>query len=92
MRGREAGGGEGLHPWSDRAHDSGGGAPGDCGFAQNAFNRRQHPTIMGTKFQTMAEGARLATRGLWRSWLTLLAPTEHRGQQKAHPKLMAVRA
>ena len=37
----------------------------DCGFAQGAFTRRVHPTIMWAKLQAMAEGARLATRQLW---------------------------
>lgn len=37
----------------------------DCGFAQGAFTRRVHPTIMWAKLQTLAEGARLATKELW---------------------------
>jgi len=40
-------------------------AGADCGFAQGAFYARQHPTIMWTKFQALAEGARLATQRLW---------------------------
>lgn len=42
-------------------------AGADCGFAQGAFFRRQHPTIMWAKFQALAEGAALATKRLWRS-------------------------
>ena len=38
----------------------------DCGFAQGPFHRRVHPTIMWAKLEALAEGARLATRQLWR--------------------------
>src|SRR5579864_5606375 len=37
----------------------------DCGFAQEQFNRRVHPTIMWAKLEALAEGARLASRELW---------------------------
>jgi 5-methyltetrahydropteroyltriglutamate--homocysteine methyltransferase len=37
----------------------------DCGFAQEQFNRRVHPSIMWAKLEAMAEGARIATRELW---------------------------
>jgi 5-methyltetrahydropteroyltriglutamate--homocysteine methyltransferase len=37
----------------------------DCGFAQGPFHRRVHPSIMWAKLETLAEGARLATRALW---------------------------
>ncbi|HZO04691.1 MAG TPA: cobalamin-independent methionine synthase II family protein [Burkholderiales bacterium] len=37
----------------------------DCGFAQGPFHRRVHPSIMWAKLETLAEGARLATRELW---------------------------
>jgi len=37
----------------------------DCGFAQEQFNRRVHPTIMWAKLEAMAEGARLASKQLW---------------------------
>ena len=37
----------------------------DCGFAQGPFHRRVHPSIMWAKLQTLAEGAKLATRELW---------------------------
>jgi len=36
----------------------------DCGFAQGAFIRRVHPTIMWAKLEALAEGARLATKQL----------------------------
>jgi 5-methyltetrahydropteroyltriglutamate--homocysteine methyltransferase len=37
----------------------------DCGFAQGPFHRRVHPTIMWAKLESLAEGARIATRELW---------------------------
>ncbi len=37
----------------------------DCGFAQGPFHRRVHPTIMWAKLESLAEGARLASRKLW---------------------------
>jgi 5-methyltetrahydropteroyltriglutamate--homocysteine methyltransferase len=38
----------------------------DCGFAQGPFYRRVHPSIMWAKLKALAEGARLASRQLWR--------------------------
>jgi 5-methyltetrahydropteroyltriglutamate--homocysteine methyltransferase len=38
----------------------------DCGFAQGPFTRRVHPSIMWAKLRAITEGARLATRELWR--------------------------
>jgi 5-methyltetrahydropteroyltriglutamate--homocysteine methyltransferase len=38
----------------------------DCGFAQGPFHRRVHPSIMWAKLEALAEGARLASRTLWR--------------------------
>jgi 5-methyltetrahydropteroyltriglutamate--homocysteine methyltransferase len=38
----------------------------DCGFAQAQQLQRVHPQIMWAKFETLVEGARLATRELWR--------------------------
>ena len=37
----------------------------DCGFAQGPFHRRVHPSIMWAKLESLAEGARLASRELW---------------------------
>jgi 5-methyltetrahydropteroyltriglutamate--homocysteine methyltransferase len=37
----------------------------DCGFAQEQFNRRVHPTIMWAKLEAMTEGARIASQELW---------------------------
>jgi 5-methyltetrahydropteroyltriglutamate--homocysteine methyltransferase len=38
----------------------------DCGFAQGPFHRRVHPTIMWAKLEALVEGARAASRELWR--------------------------
>ncbi len=40
-------------------------AGADCGFAQGAFTRRVHPSIMWAKFRAMAEGAAIASQQLW---------------------------
>src|SRR6185295_5952459 len=37
----------------------------DCGFAQSPFAQRVHPSIMWAKLESLAEGARIATRELW---------------------------
>ena len=41
-------------------------AGADCGFAQGAFYRRVHPTIMWAKLRALADGARIASARLWR--------------------------
>jgi 5-methyltetrahydropteroyltriglutamate--homocysteine methyltransferase len=38
----------------------------DCGFAQEELNRRVHPSIMWAKFEAMTEGARIASKRLWK--------------------------
>ncbi len=40
-------------------------AGADCGFAQGAFYRRVHPSIMWAKLRALAEGARVASERLW---------------------------
>ena len=37
----------------------------DCGFAQSQDIQRVHPQVMWAKFESLAEGARLASRELW---------------------------
>ncbi len=37
----------------------------DCGFSQEQFNRRVHPSIMWAKLEAMVEGARIASQELW---------------------------
>jgi 5-methyltetrahydropteroyltriglutamate--homocysteine methyltransferase len=42
-------------------------AGADCGFSSQAtYTPEVHPTVIWAKFQALAEGARLATRQLWR--------------------------
>jgi 5-methyltetrahydropteroyltriglutamate--homocysteine methyltransferase len=42
-------------------------AGSDCGFSSQAtYNPEVHPTVVWAKFKAMAEGARLATKELWR--------------------------
>jgi 5-methyltetrahydropteroyltriglutamate--homocysteine methyltransferase len=38
----------------------------DCGFAQSPFAQRVHPTIMWAKLKALAEGARIASKVLWK--------------------------
>jgi len=38
----------------------------DCGFAQTPHTPRVHPSIMWAKLEALAEGARLATKELWK--------------------------
>jgi len=40
-------------------------AGADCGFAQVDHLQRVHPTVMWAKFESLAAGARLATKELW---------------------------
>ena len=40
-------------------------AGSDCGFAQSDVLQRVHPTVMWAKFDSLVEGARLATKELW---------------------------
>ena len=37
----------------------------DCGFAQAQGIQRVHPPVMWAKFESLAEGARLASKELW---------------------------
>jgi 5-methyltetrahydropteroyltriglutamate--homocysteine methyltransferase len=37
----------------------------DCGFAQNQGIQRVHPSVMWAKFQSLVEGARIASHELW---------------------------
>jgi 5-methyltetrahydropteroyltriglutamate--homocysteine methyltransferase len=37
----------------------------DCGFAQGEGVQRVHPQVMWAKFESLAEGAKLASKELW---------------------------
>ncbi|HLI85027.1 MAG TPA: hypothetical protein VKV17_13980 [Bryobacteraceae bacterium] len=42
-------------------------AGADCGFSSQAtYNTEIHPTVIWAKFQALAEGARLASKQLWK--------------------------
>jgi 5-methyltetrahydropteroyltriglutamate--homocysteine methyltransferase len=58
----------------------------DCGFAQGPFARRVHPSIMWAKLRAVVEGARLATRELWRR------PTKTRKPAPVQKKSLRARA
>jgi 5-methyltetrahydropteroyltriglutamate--homocysteine methyltransferase len=40
-------------------------AGSDCGFAQAEMIQRVHPTVMWAKFESLVEGARIASKKLW---------------------------
>jgi 5-methyltetrahydropteroyltriglutamate--homocysteine methyltransferase len=42
-------------------------AGSDCGFAQQPFYQRVHPTIQWAKLEALVAGARLASKELWGS-------------------------
>ena len=41
-------------------------AGADCGFASFAGSNEVHPSIVWAKFKALVEGARLASKRLWR--------------------------
>jgi 5-methyltetrahydropteroyltriglutamate--homocysteine methyltransferase len=41
-------------------------AGSDCGFATFAGSKEVHPSIVWAKFEALVEGARLASRELWK--------------------------
>jgi len=55
----------------------------DCGFAQGPFTRRVHPSIMWAKLRAVVEGARLATRELWRRPANARKPPRAKKKKKA---------
>jgi methionine synthase II (cobalamin-independent) len=38
----------------------------DCGFAQGPFHRRVHPSIMWAKLDALVQGAKIASKELWK--------------------------
>jgi 5-methyltetrahydropteroyltriglutamate--homocysteine methyltransferase len=49
-------------------------AGADCGFASFAATCEVHPSIVWVKLQALADGARLASRELWRKARPDVAP------------------
>jgi 5-methyltetrahydropteroyltriglutamate--homocysteine methyltransferase len=62
----------------------------DCGFAQGPYHRRVHETIQWAKLTALVEGARLATKELWKKSGAKAKPPAARRPIKAAKK--AVRA
>jgi 5-methyltetrahydropteroyltriglutamate--homocysteine methyltransferase len=56
-------------------------AGSDCGFATFAGSKEVHPSIVWAKLQAMTEGARLASRELWKK-----AGKTKAGKKKAAPR------
>jgi len=54
----------------------------DCGFAQGPFVRRVHPSIQWAKLQSLAAGAALASKALWKR-------AKPAGKRRAKPKRKA---
>jgi 5-methyltetrahydropteroyltriglutamate--homocysteine methyltransferase len=50
----------------------------DCGFAQGPFHRRVHPSIMWAKLSALVEGARIATKELWKKKAPAKKPAKAR--------------
>jgi len=62
----------------------------DCGFAQQPFYQRVHPTIQWAKLQSLVEGARLASKELWGRGKKSAAKKS--AAKKSAPKRKAVKA
>ena len=63
-------------------------AGSDCGFATFAGSKEIHPSIVWAKFQALTEGARLASKELWRR----TAKKKPAAKAKAAAKTKTVRA
>lgn len=60
----------------------------DCGFAQGPFARRVHPSIMWAKLRSLTEGARIATKVLWKPAATM--KTKQPGNAKRTAAAVAI--
>jgi 5-methyltetrahydropteroyltriglutamate--homocysteine methyltransferase len=60
-------------------------AGSDCGFATFAGSKEVHPSIVWAKFEALVEGARLASKELWKKGGTKKAGSKE-GAKKAHRK------
>ena len=59
-------------------------AGSDCGFATFAGSKEVHPSIVWAKFRALSEGARLASRELWKKAGKRTAP--RKAKKKASPR------
>ena len=55
----------------------------DCGFAQGPFHRRVHPSIMWAKLASLVEGARIASKELWKKSATKKASLPARAARQS---------
>jgi 5-methyltetrahydropteroyltriglutamate--homocysteine methyltransferase len=61
-------------------------AGADCGFATFAGSKEVHPSIVWAKLQALAEGARMASRALWRKGKALAKAGKKPAKSKAKKK------
>jgi len=54
----------------------------DCGFAQGPFVRRVHPSIQWAKLQSLAAGAKLASKALWKRPAAKKKPAKKIGRKR----------
>ena len=54
----------------------------DCGFAQGPFVRRVHPSIQWAKLQSLAAGAKLASKALWKRPAVKKKPAKKIGRKR----------
>ena len=67
-------------------------AGSDCGFATFAGSKEVHPSIVWAKFQALAEGARLASKELWKKSAAKKAAATKTATKKKPAKKTTARA
>src|SRR5262249_40901860 len=67
-------------------------AGSDCGFATFAGSKEVHPSIVWAKFEALAEGARLASKELWKKSAAKKAPVQNASAKAAEKKKPAAKA
>jgi 5-methyltetrahydropteroyltriglutamate--homocysteine methyltransferase len=63
----------------------------DCGFAQATYFARVHPQIMWAKLASLVEGARIASKDLWRRPAGRRAPAKEKAAKRSAAKRPAAR-
>jgi 5-methyltetrahydropteroyltriglutamate--homocysteine methyltransferase len=58
-------------------------AGSDCGFATFAGSKEVHPSIVWAKLQALSEGARLASKELWKKAGKKKAPAKKKAAPRA---------
>jgi 5-methyltetrahydropteroyltriglutamate--homocysteine methyltransferase len=64
-------------------------AGADCGFATFAGSKEVHPSIVWAKLEALSEGARMASRELWKKAGKRKAASKKAAKKKAAPKRVA---